>query len=183
MSKSIIIIIISKHCWTSRSVEHYPACAASKESVIQFHAEKTDHNSTQSRSSNSMLRKRTIIPPTACSDPWEKCKQLQKNIIFGVFTFQTISSCLRAIIHKWRLNNAYGSCMLPFKKAITSWYKLFSQSLETSWRQSIDTIVKCNYFYHLHVSVWLAATRCDATCVSAQSTVHRRPTLIGCKVY
>ena len=28
----------------------------------------------------------------------------------------------------------------------------------------------------------LAATQCNATYVSAQSTLHRRPTLIGCKV-
>ena len=34
----------SKRCWASRSVEHDPARAASKESAIRFHAERTDHD-------------------------------------------------------------------------------------------------------------------------------------------
>ena len=34
----------SKRCWPSRSVEHDPARAASKESAIRFHAERTDHD-------------------------------------------------------------------------------------------------------------------------------------------
>ena len=34
----------SKRCWTSRSVEHDPARAASKLSAVRLHAEKTDHN-------------------------------------------------------------------------------------------------------------------------------------------
>ena len=34
----------SKHCWASRSIEHDPAYAASKESAIWFHAERTDHD-------------------------------------------------------------------------------------------------------------------------------------------
>ena len=43
------------------------------------------------------------------------------------------------------------------------------------------SIGRCDYCKHVHISVWLAATRCDGTYTSAQRTLYRRPTLIDCK--
>ena len=40
----IAYVYKSNRCWESRFVKHDPARAASKESAIRFHAERTDHD-------------------------------------------------------------------------------------------------------------------------------------------